>query len=238
MGLGVGDLDGDADLDVVVPGWGGHALMLREGDRWFQAQDALGLVADRPRGQVIAWADELADLDHDGDLDLVVGYGGIRGQRPPLEEPDEIHLNDGRGHLTAVGAAWGFDHLGATRTVLAADVNGDGWLDLVRGDAYGQPTVHRARCGEAAWSIVRLEQPGPNRAAIGAEVRARLGDRWLWRALGAGWTSVLGSGPAEAHFGLADAESVTIHVRWPDGREDVVAGLPTRRVVTLVRKTP
>jgi hypothetical protein len=121
--------------------------------------------------------------------------------------------------------------------VLPVDLDGDGWLDLARRDLIGPATLHVARCGEAAWSIVRLRDPtSRNLHAIGARVEAVLPSRTLWRDVVAGGTAVLAGGPSEVHFGLADHADVTLRVTWPDGLVTTHPNVPTRRVVTLTRE--
>ena len=89
------------------------------------------------------------DYDRDGDLDLFVAnyldftlagnktctdsagardYCGPRAYRPA---PDRLYRNDGNGHFTNVTEAAGITKAdGAGLGVVAADYNGDGWLDL------------------------------------------------------------------------------------------------------------
>jgi hypothetical protein len=236
MGFDWGDIDGDGGTDLVMAGWGNNRLMVEENGLWFAQQVGRGLEPDATRNQVVGWSTVFADLDHDLDLDIVEGFGHIFNQDTPPRQPDEIFLNDG-GRFTPVGAAWGFDHPGQTRAVLPVDLDGDGWLDLARRDLIGPATLHVARCGEAAWSIVRLRDPtSRNLHAIGARVEAVLPSRTLWRDVVAGGTAVLAGGPSEVHFGLADHADVTLRVTWPDGLVTTHPNVPTRRVVTLTRE--
>ena len=41
--------------------------------------------------------------------------------------------------------------------------------------------------------------------------------------------------PAEAHFGVATAESVDISVRWPDGSVSVFSGVATNQYLQLTQ---
>ena len=72
-----------------------------------------------------------ADMDHDGDLDLVVGNRLTQ---------NVIYLNDGAGGFTSsVDFGTGSD---ATRVVLAADLDRDGDLDLTVTNENAQDAVY------------------------------------------------------------------------------------------------
>ena len=129
-GVNVGDLNGDGLIDIVL-GKGRHwplynRVLLNDGRGSFTAR-SLGTAPDR------TYSAALADLDRDGDLDIVVSN----------DAPDRklVYLNDGKGHFTEAGAfgspTW------STRYVTLADLNGDGYPDIVaanRGDYPQSPT--------------------------------------------------------------------------------------------------
>lgn len=70
-----------------------------------------------------------ADLDNDGDFDLLNGATWDRPQYPAI---NNLYRNDGRGHFTNVTAASGIppDRTWPTRAVLAFDMDRDGDLDI------------------------------------------------------------------------------------------------------------
>jgi len=80
MSVAVGDLDGDADLDIVVGNGGSRpessTLYLNDGAGRFDWQDAeRRLPGDAANTSTVA----LGDLDGDGDLDVVAGNRGSAG---------------------------------------------------------------------------------------------------------------------------------------------------------------
>ena len=122
--VSMGDLDGDGDLDIVLAK-GRHdpyvdKVLLNDGKGHFVTSD-LGSTADR------TYTAALADLDGDGDLDVVVSN----------DAPDRklLYFNDGKGRFT-VAATWG-DPKWATRNAAIADLNGDGRPDVIAANRPG-----------------------------------------------------------------------------------------------------
>ena len=113
----LGDLDGDKDMDVVVAN-GRHwpqqnFVFLNQGRARFTVMRPLGM--DR----ATSYACELADLDGDGDLDVVTGNDMA---------PCQIFLNDGAGGFTLKGT---FGSVTSVRSLLVADVDRDDDLDIL-----------------------------------------------------------------------------------------------------------
>ncbi len=237
MGIGLGDLDGNGTEDLVMSDWGGLMGIVRQGPYWFDVTSSLiGFDTNPPR--TVAWGSELADLDNDGDLDVFSTFGFVEttiGRQNRPEQPDMLleRLVDGsyRERAFDLGLA---DHA-PHRGVSLVDLNGDGWLDIVRAGLDGVGRLDLAACGEASWSTVTLRQPAPNGFAVGATVRLSDGTRSWTRRVRAGGTS-LGVGlPPVVHFGLGDATRVTVDITWPDGEQDRFLDVPTNRPLQIER---
>lgn len=236
MGLGVGDLNEDGVDDLTVAGWGLHRVLVSSGGAWFDARGTMGFKGDLTRRQIVAWSSELADLDNDGDLDVAQGFGFVAGEDAPPRQPDELYRHDG-AVFTRVGQAWGFANEGDTRGVLAVDLNGDGWLDLLRADMTGPATAQLAACGEEAWLEVSVRDARAlNRLGVGVELRATAGAHTWSRTIVAGGRSLLSAGPPVAHFGLGMVDQLdALTVLWPDGEVTVFEDVSTRRAVVVSR---
>ena len=117
-GVALGDVDGDSWVDIYFCRLeGDNALYRNLGDWKFEELTARAGVACSNQ---FSTGCVFADLDGDGDLDLLVNSlgGGTRA-----------FLNDGRGHFTDMTDTRLVRRLGATSMALA-DVDGDSDLDL------------------------------------------------------------------------------------------------------------
>jgi hypothetical protein len=239
MGVAVGDVDEDGRVDVFVPGIDQLALLVSAPGRlWVDSANALGLTMDGAAGQHTGWGGALEDLDNDGFEELVVAFGpgGEAGAAGTSDQPDGVWRGAASGPWERVGAAWGLDDRRSIRSVVVADLDGNGTLDLVRPALGREVTVDRGRCSARAWLSVRLHQRDGNPDAVGAQVVVRAGSERWWRLVSAGSTGYASSGPPEVHFGLGMRDSVdVVEVVWPDGERSSVGPVQTRRRIELHR---
>ncbi|MFZ5477101.1 MAG: CRTAC1 family protein [Myxococcota bacterium] len=249
MGLGVGDLDDDLVPDLIVPGRGLFRLGVSVGDgTWAESAPSLGVTYTDEGGRVLGWGTEMADLDNDGDLDVIAAFGvddltpGTDPDDPlvenaPIEEPDALFVQGDDGRFLQVAEDWGIATPAASRGIVVTDWNGDGVLDYLRRQVYGPSRIFVSNCGDAHWVELRLVQDAPNVHAIGARVVLEAGGRRRVRWISSGSTSLSSSGPPRAHVGLGDATAIdSVEITWPDGHVQRLADLPVDRVVTVLRE--
>lgn len=233
MGIAVGDVDGDLDLDILVTDIGtidgGQLLYINRGDGTFENRAALH---GADAAAHYAWGAELLDLDNDGDLDLLVGS----------QSPDEIFVaeNLGDGIFVEIGPI--FDTPIHRRQVglASGDFDADGRLDIALTFHDSSDMLARfyrnIRPGVGHHLRVALRAPSPNTRAVGATVEVRAGARTQTRALSVGGSFLSSSEPI-LHFGLGDATAVdAIEVRWPDGTRSTMTGpIEVDRTITVER---
>lgn len=118
-GLALGDVDGDGWCDLYLCGLDRPNTLYRNLGGWrFEEITASAGVAC---AGVDATSAAFADLDGDGDLDLIVNSMG---------GGTFCFLNDGKGHFTDISAQSGLASKKSRSSMALADVNGDGLLDI------------------------------------------------------------------------------------------------------------
>jgi uncharacterized coiled-coil protein SlyX len=116
MGIALGDMDGDDDLDAFVANRGPNKVWLNDGDGNYT--DSTQNLGDSASHDIA-----LGDLDCDDDLDAFVANGGTDLS---TSAPNEVWLNDGAGFFTNSGESIG---LLPSIGVALGDLDGDDDLD-------------------------------------------------------------------------------------------------------------
>jgi hypothetical protein len=228
MGVAEGDYDGDTlpDLFVTNARRQAHGVFrsLPGGEELSDVRDDLGTKLSGSTGWGVSWA----DLDLDGDLDLVLANGDIpvTDLAADAERLQVLVNDDGKFHEAPLAVP----PLNA-RGSAVADYDGDGDLDVAVLSVGGRLALLRNVGRGGNWLEVDLGGPVP-----GTVVTATLPDgRTLVRELHAG-SSYLSSEDPRAHFGLGGANRVReLVVRWPDGSRTRRHDVPANRIVKVKR---
>lgn len=245
MGLAIGDLDADGDADVHVSNAGTTFLARNDGAAGFVDVSVLLPERDPDLGD-ISWGTEFFDHDNDGLQELFVAYGHMpsketgRGPSQTLNQEaqyDRLYGLDADGTWVDLAPDLGIDDPGPTRTVIPADIDGNGFLDLLTWRIGEGPRLWLAECNPNQWLSVRLDQPfTKNRDAIGARVEAWDGDVLVaWNEVRVGSTGTQSSGPPVVHLGLGERTRVDLAVHWPGGPVTVNEGVETAQRIELQR---
>jgi hypothetical protein len=137
--VAAGDLDGDGDLDLVFGNEDGNRLLLNDGQGVFTAAPDGAWPAAREETRKVA----LGDVDGDDDLDVYLANVRFFQQQTPSAQ-DRLLLNDGKGRFTDRTATHLPRDEGNAAHGELHDLDGDGDLDILRGDVVLGAPVPRA----------------------------------------------------------------------------------------------
>lgn len=160
----LGDLDRDGHLDLVVPLIGGHAIAVLRGDGrgGFHVPTKTRTQDPRPYHVV------MLDLDGDRALDVVASH----------DDTDRLSvwLGDGKGGLRAAPGSPVAVGGGQVGQLVAADVDGDGKLDVIgagsgslvvmRGDGRGRLLAPRSESLGEGWMVVAADLDRDGRSEL------------------------------------------------------------------------
>ncbi len=248
MGVDFGDVDGDGLDDVVVTNFEfePNALYRNAGRGLFaDARYPAGL-AETSLAK-LAFGVDLADFDHDGDLDLAIANGHILDNAAEFnpasryEQPNQIYRNLGNGRFEEA-AGTGLDLVRASRGLATGDLDGDGDPDLVIVDSNDLAEVWENLGGAESGSWLQVALAGRsretrgNRFGVGARVAVEAGGR-RQSAEARTSSSYLSQNDLTLHFGLGPSAETgrvdRLEVTWPGGRRVRYLELPPRRRIAL-----
>lgn len=252
------DVDGDFDLDILVHMRNGYSrIFLNNGDATFtdgthftatNTQDpATGAVTQTistwypmKRGPY-AYNQELCDIDNDGDLDLLIDNAGPKAPGTTAWGPNgsgtndatQILINNGYGKFTddtlnrTIGEQGGDDN-----AVKCADVNNDGWNDIVVSSLSGRSEKLLVNDGTGRLAFVPDGIPyvfsgNAGDPSLGIDMADLNGDKILDLVTGQGETG--GSWAEHVYYGAGASQ---VDTRAPIFRAiETVAPLPEKPTV-------
>ena len=200
--------------------------------------------------QQLGWATEFADLDHDGDEDLVVFNGHVYPQATiermdsPYAQPPGVWRREANRFVFVDPTKEDFAEFVAEnawlleahrdRAAVFTDFDLDGDVDIAVVELNGPlRLLENLHNRTDDWVVI---QPVP---ALGAEVRLRAGESTQFRWIRGGGPFQSTASP-EAHFGLSEKDQwrpLVAEVRWPDGVSRTVAVEPGTRT-RIIRSEP
>jgi len=240
MGVAVGDVNLDGRTDIYVTHLAGESntLYRNRGDGSFVDETAeRGLHG--PSLPFTGFGVAFADLDNDGDLDILVANGRINrgpivpgtpdGFLQPYAEPNSLYLNDGSGRFEArpdIAPDLG-KRPGMSRGLAVGDLDDDGRLDVVIFETGRELRVFQNEGASGHWIGFAVTDPElSGRDALGArlELFTRSRRRVAYVNPSHGYLS---SHDPRVHFGLGDSDVVdSLRLTWPDGTSERFRDLP------------
>ena len=221
-GATTADIDSDGDLDLLLVGLDaagetvGHLYRNVGAGAFGHLRDFAG---------IDGYMGGFADLDHDGDLDLV--FAG----------DDLVYVNDGAGTFSA-GPAVPVSGIDDPRAIAFADIDGDGDLDFAVGVKRSRNWLIRndLNVGSTNWLKIRLRSARGQAGAFGAKVT-------VYSAAGGGLplavresrsaNGYLGQDDPVLHVGLGSDTRVDVSVTFVDGLTRVLSGVTSNQTVTI-----
>ena len=235
MGADVADADSDGHLDIFVTNYSHefNAYYRNLGDGTFEdATHKAGFAAGSY--PFLGWGVRLADLDQDGDLDLVAANGHVHPRaseiNATLTYPQRclFYLSDGSGHFSEQGLRLGESAARprSHRGLAVGDLDNDGDLDILIAVMDAPPALLRNEGSpKGSWVSLRLQGTRSNRDAIGARVTVTAKGRTQLREVTRGGSYLSAQDP-RLYFGLDTAKQVErIRIEWPSGTVDEIGPL-------------
>ena len=168
-----------------------------------------------------AWHTQFEDVNNDGLVDLFIAKGNVWDMPDfAMKDPNNLLLQEGDGKFMEAGDKAGVASVEQARGAALADFNLDGLVDMVVVNRNSPAQIWRNASRTAGhWIEVKVEQPSPNRDAVGAWIEVRCEGMPVMRR-----EVTVGGGHASGqsgwwHFGLGKIPAAEVRVLWPDGSE-------------------
>jgi hypothetical protein len=225
MGVAVGDVDGDRDLDLAVTNFSdeANALYRNDGGLLFRETSTAAGTGHVSR-PLLGWGVHLADFDGDGVLDLFVANGHV------YPEADAPGTGTSYAQPLLFQAGLGGGRFAAPQTVLersvvargsaAGDLDGDGDLDLVVLQLDGPPLLLLNGTDDPGRQLLVTLEDAPD--PLGALLSLRVDGAWrsAVRLSSSGFQS---ASDQRLHIGGGASGGIgRALVRWPGGEEEIL----------------
>jgi len=241
MGVGVGDFNLDASLDILKTHFADDTAVLYRNDGKGNFEDVTNAAGLGVETRYISWGAGIYDFDNDGNPDLfwVTGsvYPEIEAKLPnyPFKSPRILFRNLGNGKFEELldQAGPGIAAVHASRGCAFGDFDNDGDVDILVMNLNEPPSLLRNDVtGSGHWLKVKLIGTKSNRTAIGSLVTLRYGGKMQSRSV-LSQASFYSVDDLRLHFGLGPAESVDIEIQWPNGNREKIAKVAADHLVTI-----
>ena len=255
MGADIGDINRDGHFDMIKTNFSLQTYNLYIAE-WFKGrmdwvEYSMRTGVDKAVWSSLGWGAILADIDHDGDLDIYFANGHVYPEVdsvPQLgmkfKQNNQLFLNrlveEGKLKVDEVSteAGPGLAIVESSRGSSSGDLDNDGDIDYVIVNLNGMPNLLYNQRGseQGRWLLIDLVgdvKKKSTRDAYGAivKVESGAGTQYLQNVRARGF---LGSCDPRLHVGLGQKPGeVTITVTWPDGSESVVKTSDVDRVVQI-----
>ncbi|PYU38935.1 MAG: RNA-binding protein [Acidobacteria bacterium] len=244
MGVGIGDVTLNGRLDIFKTHFADdtNILYLNDGQGNFEdhtIQSGLGVET-----RFVGWGAGIVDLDNDGNPDLffVTGnvYPEVESKVPayPFKTPRVIFRNLGGAKFEELlDAGPGISEVHASRGCAFGDFDNDGDVDVLIVNLNEPPSLLRNDLkGNNHWLKLKLVGSRSNRTAIGARVTCSYGKKRQAQEVIA-QSSFYSCNDQRLHFGLGNAATANLDIRWPSGTKQSIANVKADQILTVREPT-
>lgn len=237
MGVTAADYESSGNSGLLISNLEGSHLSLfrNNGDlRFDYATHYSGL---NPSRRSSGWGIEFADLDLDGDLDLVMAAGPVWDTNPKDAENLFFKNTDGTFEDQTL-LAGDFQNSDVSRGLAVMDIQNNGRPDIVISNIDGgsPQLLQNTTANGNSWLKLTLEGTESNRNAIGAKVTVTRSDgRTIFQAVKAGG-SYQSSGTKSLFFGLERSTVDQLIIDWPSGLNQVLTDVPVDTTLHIMEQ--
>ena len=234
-----------------------NTLFVNRGDGTFEEEGQFAGV----EASGWSWSTMLMDVDLDGWQDILIANGHLwdimdadtqerltnrlntvqwqksRWEFPKLKLKNVAYRNRGDMTFEDVSQKWHFGTEDAiSNTMAAADLDGDGDLDVVV-NRLGAPALVLRNDASAPRVAVRLVGDKPNTRAVGSKVTLLGGAVPIQKHEVVVGGLYMSHSDYEMSFAMGTSDSATIVVDWRDGRQTVLKGVRPNRAYEITTGT-
>jgi enediyne biosynthesis protein E4 len=241
MGVAVGDIDLDGNLDVFKTNFADDTSVLYHNDGKGNFDDVTIHAGLGVETRYVGWGAGMVDLDNDGFPDLFVATGSVYPEVEkkvpayPFRTPRLVfrNLGDGRFEELIDEAGPGVADAHASRGCAFGDFDNDGDIDVLIWNMNEPPSLLRNDLsGGGHWLKVLLVGVHSNRSAIGARVTARYGKRQQSQEVTA-QCSFYSVNDRRLHFGLGSETVANLNIRWSNGSTETIPNVASEQLVVV-----
>jgi hypothetical protein len=188
-------------------------------------------------GRSSGWSTGFIDYDNDGWKDLYSANGDVDDLKSDSRQHDTMFRNrDGKEFLDVTrGMGKDFQRVGFQRGSAFADLNDDGFMDIVVTSLNEKPRIlFNSAEGGNHWLLLKLTGAKSNRDAIGAKITVTTpSGRTLHNHVTVS-VGFLSSSDRRVHFGLGqETKAASIEIRWPGGASQQLQDVTADQVLEI-----
>ncbi len=242
MGTAASDLDNDGDPDLIITNIRDqpHLSLRNDGEFFEDVSHAWGFAgwAVPYTGFGIA----IFDADHDGILEGFIANGAVNHLAEPFLQNHDYAMpnqyirrdDNGRFYDATTTAGRALKSIAVSRSVLTADYDNDGDLDLLVTNNNAKPQLLSNQSPhQGAWTQIDLRPTSGSRVAIGAKVAITTTAATYHRDVRP-HTGYLSSNDPRLHIGLGQSETIDrLTVTWQDRTTETWTKLPVNQRLIL-----